>query len=214
MKRILLPLALVLSLTSLHAQEQTLFSGKIDIGGYGGPMVQFTSVDNKLGVFVGGYGALLIDHTIGLGLGGWGLVNDIKAGYDAQDWYKSSTTWPYQDLYYEIGYGGGIIEYVNNSDALLHVTGRVLIGGGAVNYRYSMWNNYGNYRDYERPDIDSDIFFVVEPSVQIEMNITGWMRAQIGAGYRFVNGIDQLVGVTDKDLTGPSGMLTFKFGTF
>ncbi|MFZ1729098.1 MAG: hypothetical protein WBQ23_06980 [Bacteroidota bacterium] len=56
--------------------------------------------------------------------------------------------------------------------------------------------------------------FVVEPAVNVELNVTEWFRISAGASYRFVSGLNELQGIEDKDLSGPSGSLSMKFGAF
>jgi hypothetical protein len=203
-------LLMSLSFTALSQQEETLLGpGHIDFGGFGGPLVQLTGIQGEFGCLVGGYGAFLINHRFAIGAGGYGLVNDIKASSEAHRYYQPS--W---DMYLELGYGGVVLEYIYNPNAVIHGSARVLIGGGAVDYRYDRWDNYGNYHDYDRPDVPTDKFFVVEPTLNVEMNITTWMRVQAGASYRYVSGIDQIHGIKDSDLSGASGVVTFKFGAF
>jgi hypothetical protein len=91
----------------------------------------------------------------------------------------------------------------------LHGYVSVLVGAGSVSYREPMmnWDDNHSSRDY-------DAFFVVEPSVNLELNLTTWMRLGVGAGYRYVSGVNDLRGITNGDLRGASGSLTLKFGAF
>lgn len=210
MKRILVVFALALLTISANAQERTLFGGKVDHGGFGGPAVKFTNVKGEFGVLVGGYGGWLIDHTIMLGGGGFGLVNDIRATPAAEALYDAPYARP---LYLEFGYGGGIIEVILRSDDVLHLYGNVLIGGGSATYRRG-WNDRTFSDGSERHYGDYDGFFVVEPSVNAELNLTTWMRLGAGVSYRYISGIGILEGISNKDLSGASGQLTVKFGAF
>ena len=115
-------LALLLG-APLRAQE-TLLGGDVEFGGYGGPVVQFTSLNKQRGVLVGGGGGVVIGHTLSLGGAGYGLVNNVT-----EDVAPAAT--PYLNL----GYGGVYLRYINSSNALVHFTAGVLIGGGGAGFR-------------------------------------------------------------------------------
>jgi hypothetical protein len=198
MKTLMLFLLIILVALPAFAQEQTLFSGKVEHGGYGGPVVKFSSVNGKLGVLVGGHGGWIINHTLVLGGGGYGLVNNVAA----------NRLGPLNEEYIDFGYGGFEAEWVMNSDKLVHFSVHALIGGGGVQYR-----NQGEDITYHNQN--SDGFFVLEPGATLDLNVTTWMRFSVGASYRFVNGVDSNSDVTsDQDLTGPSAILMVRFGKF
>jgi len=181
-------------------EEETLFQGEITHGGFGGPVVKFTQIRDELGVLVGGRGGWIINHTLSLGGGAYGLANEI-AGPD---------TLPYIKPLLNLGYGGFEIEYLWHSGRLVHSTFSLLIGGGGVGYYEG-----NDQRDYDRDDHweNWDSFFITEPSFQIELNVTAFLRMDVGASYRFVSGVESY-DLTDSDIGGPSLNVTFKFGRF
>ena len=200
--------------TPLSAQEQqSLFGSDVDHGGYGAVSVRFSSIQNTDAVLVGGYGGWLLDHRLMLGIGGYGLVTDVRARPEAQELYSRDG----EPLYLNFGYGGFMIEYTVAPHALVHFTVQALIGGGAVQYRES-WFDDDFYDDnwYDRSDRrgGSDVLYVIEPAANVEVNITPWFRALAGVSYRHVGGIDELRGIDNDDLKGLSGTLTLKFGAF
>lgn len=198
MKTIIVALMAFLIALPAFAQEQTLFSGKIEHGGYGGPVVKFSSVNGKLGVLVGGHGGWIINHTLVIGGGGYGLANDVEA----------NALGPLNEQFVDFGYGGFEVEWVMNSDKLLHYSVHTLIGGGGVQYR-----NEGEDITYHNRSGDG--VFVLEPGATLDLNVTTWMRISVGASYRYVNGVDSnSVVATNKDLTGPSAMVMLRFGKF
>ena len=203
MKRATLFLLIALVVPAF-AQQQTLFDGALESGGYGGPSVKVSTLRSETGVFVGGYGGWLINHQLMLGGGGYGLVTDHGASDEAMQYYGFT-----RRMSLDVSYGGGVIEYIIAPNNLVHGYVSVLVGAGNVSYREQMmnWDDSHNGRDY-------DAFFVVEPSVNLELNITTWMRLGLGAGYRYVSGVSDLRGITDNDLRGVWGGLTLKFGTF
>jgi hypothetical protein len=203
MKHISLLLFISLA-SSAFAQEQTLFDGNLESGGFGGPVVKFTQIQKEFGLMVGGYGGWLINHQFMIGGGGFGIATEHKASAEAMNHYAFPRT-----MYLEMGYGGGMLEYIFMPNSLLHGYFNVLIGAGAVSFRESHydWNEFDDHRG-------SDAFFVVEPSINAELNLTTWMRLGAGVSYRYVTGIDELVGIANSDLSGPSGSITLKFGSF
>lgn len=212
MKRLSAILALSLFMfTSLaSAQEQeTLFSSPVEHGGFGGVVSKLTPIRGEMAYMVGGYGGWLIDHRLMLGLGGYGLVTNVRATTQAEQAYS-----PFgEPLYVEFGYGGLMFEYILAPHKLVHVNAQVLIGAGGVNYREDWYDNMlddNHARRYGR----TEALFVAEPAVNVELNLTEWMRLSAGASYRFVNGVDGLIGLENKDLSGASGQLALKFGAF
>jgi len=179
----------------LLAQEETLIDGEIENGGFGGPVVKFGSINGEAGIFVGGRGGWIINHTFIVGGGGYGLANDVKA----------NVTGPYGQRYLNFGYGGVELEYIAQSDRLIHFSVMTLIGGGAVGWR----------DDSVRSGMDAgnDTFFVVEPAAQVNLNVTKYFRMSAGVSYRYISGVSSSA-ATNADLSGPSAVLTFRFGKF
>lgn len=56
-------------------------------------------------------------------------------------------------------------------------------------------------------------FFVVEPGLEVEINVTRFFKIGVGASYRFVRESD-LTLVSNDDLSGFSGGFSLKFGKF
>lgn len=202
-------LALTLGVSAQEKQE-TLFDSPVEHGGFGGVVTKMTPIRGEMGIMVGAYGGWLINHQLMIGGGGYGLATNIRASADAELAYAPNG----EQLYVEFGYGGLMLEYIIAPHRLVHVNVQALIGGGGVNYREDWRNDFfddeGDHRHYGR----AEALFVAEPSVNVELNITEWMRLSAGAGYRFVTGVDGLRGLENKDLSGASGQLALKFGSF
>ena len=107
-----------------------------------------------------------------------------------------------------LGYGGLELGAILASDALVHATARVLAGGGRVGYRDRDWHSM----DHEM--MDSVGFFVIEPAVDLEINILPFLRLSAGGGYRFVLGMDDRLDLTSQDLSASFFELMVKFGIF
>lgn len=194
MKKIALFLILLVT-ASAFAQETTLINGDIESGGFGGPILKVTNINGENAVMVGGRGGWIINHTFVLGGAGYGLVTDVKAKVGESI-----------HQYIEMGYGGLDIEYIASSNDLLHLSMELLVGGGGIGYKHE-----------DNEDFDSshkkNSFFVLEPSVNANLNITHSFRIAAGVSYRYVSGLKSVVS-TNSDLSGPSANLIFKFGIF
>lgn len=206
MKKLFVILGIMLLSVSVFAQEEeTLLEGKIDHGGFGGPMVKFSTIKNDFALLVGGYGGWLINHTFLIGGGGYGLSTRINASPSAQNKYGEG-----EQLKLMFGYGGGVLEYVNRSNRLIHYSVSTLIGAGGVTYTERNQYNYDDGNEHKGP---TDAVFVLEPAANIELNVASFFRINAGASYRMVSGVN-LEGLKNSDLSGPSMNLALKFGVF
>ncbi len=184
---------------TLFAQEETLLDMEdIEHGGWGGLVVKFSSVNDQFALLVGGRGGWIINHAFMIGFGGYGLVNDIL----------SHVIGPFGERFVDFGYGGLDLEYVFNSDRLIHLSLHALIGGGAVSIRGSSMNSWDSGSHHSQDGV-----FVVEPGMNLDLNIIKWFRLSAGASYRYVRGSSSGVS-SNKELSGPSAQMTFRFGEF
>lgn len=201
---------------SLFSQEnndemKTLFgNGKVKFGGYGAVETKFSPLNDQFGLFVGGRGGVIINHSFILGLGGYGLTTSHKVdGYKIKDPYYTDST-----AYLRMGYGGLHLGYIIEPNEVLHITTGALVGGGWAGYTRSMSNkNHNDGWGDNNWAYESTGFFIVEPSVGAEINITSFFRLELNASYRFVSLVD-LPNTKNADISGFSGNLAFKFGKF
>lgn len=186
---------LVLSALPVFAQEQTLINGDIESGGFGGPAVKITSINGENTVLVGGRGGWIINHTFVLGGAGYGLVTNVNAN-------KTDTI----HKFIEMGYGGLDLEYIASSDNLIHLSLGLLIGGGCIGYKDENDDEFNYHRSMTG-------FFILEPGVNANLNVTHFFRIACGVSYRYVSGSQSSLS-TNSGLSGPSAVLTLKFGKF
>jgi hypothetical protein len=192
-------IALVLTLSvpalagSALAQDETLIGGDIESGGYGALVVRYGEVKGTDGVFVGGQGGWIINHSLVLGAGGYGLANDIGVG-------------DCDCLALGVGYGGLLVEYIIAPRKLVHLSVQAIIGGGGVTY-------YDRRFECDYSVYDGDAFFVLEPAASLMLNLHRFVRVGIGGAYRYVDGV-RYDDLTDSDLSGFSAQFTAKFGSF
>jgi len=195
MKKLLLILFVVLFAYPLLAQEETVFSGKIESGGYGGPLMQTGQILDNTGFFLGGQGGWIINHRFVLGGKGYALINDIDI--DGAD-----------NLILDFGCGGFMFEYIISSDKLVHYSIQSMIGFGGVRYDVKDAS-----QDHDDLDYSEDGFFVLEPGGNIIVNLSKGLRLGAGASYRYVNGVDY-GNLSNSDLSGASLHLFLKIGEF
>ncbi len=88
-------------------------------------------------------------------------------------------------------------------------------GGWIMNHTFIIGGcglTYKELNDWMSPQV-SDNFWIAEPAVNIELNISSFFRISAGVGYRLVFDVN-LGDVTNSDIVGAEGILTFKFGKF
>jgi hypothetical protein len=194
---------------SSTTQVETLLSGKIESGGYGGPLIKVGQIMDETGFFVGGQGGWIINHQFVLGGKGSVLVNPAEIE-------------GLQNIHVGFACGGVLIKYISNSDKLVHVTFEGMIGLGGV------YNDVTDYsKDHDPIDYTGDAGFVLEPGINLELNVANHFRISTGVAYLFVSGIEydpgapyqDVIGtdysqVSDSDLRGISVQLTLEFGVF
>lgn len=197
MKKIVVVAAILLSACGVYAYDmtETLVNSNANNGLYAAPVARFTQLDGKWGLMFGGRGGWLIDHTLGIGGAGYGLVqNNIKS--DVLDSTGNKAV-------YGLGYGGLEMEYFIESDALMHASITTLLGAG----------NTGLYEKNSGKSIETSTFYFIEPGINFELNVTKNFRVDLAYSHRFVSGID-MVNLTNEKVNGPSISMFFKFGVF
>jgi opacity protein-like surface antigen len=208
---------LALALTAAEAQEefgvkekhernpgqvQTLFDSHSGNGGYGAFSIGYTKIANRDAIIMGGRGEWVVGHGFGLGLGGYGFVNDPLYN-------------PVDQLNYSLagGYGGLMMEPIIMGWFPVHVTFPILIGaGGVANTSYSSdW--YDPYEYWDGYLEDATAFFVAEAGVELEFNLVRFFRFALFGTYRYTT--DIVMTNTEPDaLRGWNFGMTFKFGSF
>ena len=197
-------------------EYKTLFGGDhISHGGYGGLTINYTQIDGNDAFLVGARGAWIINHGIGIGLGGHGFVNNITFNNNTDD---PSTS---QEYALAGGYGGLLLEPIIGAKHPVHISIPILIGVGGVTIVYEgTWGSgYHNY-DKEYYSGSSQAFFVVEPGLELELSLLKFFRIGLGAYYRYTSDVSLLLynyywpKEINPDLKGFSFGVSLKFGKF
>jgi len=182
-------------------EMQTLLGHNQPGGGYGAFSVGYSVIDHRQAVLFGGKFAWIASHSIGFGFGGTGFINEFH--------YEPLLN---KQVALTGGYGGLYIEPILMPSYPVHLSFPVLFGAGGISYVSKGISENNNLIE------DSEAFLIVEPGVEIELNLTRHFRFTIGATYRFPTSFD--VGTTRTpivnagSLKGISYLATFKFGRF
>jgi hypothetical protein len=183
-------------------EMKTLLGHNNAVGGYGAITMQYSQLDDRDAFIFGVRGAVIMGHMVGIGLAGNGFFNDRH--YDA----ITGT-----NIHLAGGYGGFFFEPIIFPNYPVHVSFPFTIGGGGVGVTSTDDNNW-NYHFHSEA---SDAFMVIEPGMEIELNITHFFRFCIGASYRYTTDVH----IDNPDYNVPVGVMrgfkggvTFKFGRF
>ena len=183
---------------------KTLLGDGAKVRGFGSVDIRMTEMMDDLGVLVGAHGGIILNNHFVIGLGGYGLTSNFQEEGGEN----------FDDLYLYGGYGGLILGGIFSPKEVVHIYTPVLIGAGGMEVTD---RNYLN--NFHRPQppfgtyTETSAFFVVEPGLEVEINVTRFFKIGVGASYRFIRESD-LITVTDKDLSGFSGGMSLKFGKF
>jgi hypothetical protein len=175
--------------------EETLGNSVRSSGGYGAPTVAVTSVNGEAAIVAGGQGGWILNRQFVIGGAGRGLVT------------LPDTDFRGQSAQIQLGYGGLLLEYIGAPAQLVHYGAGVVLGGGIAQIVDLPFDPQFD------GDLDQSAVFVAEPGGRLELNVTTYFRLGLAGGYRLVQGSD-LRGVSNTDLSGPFGRLSFRFGQF
>lgn len=176
-------------------------------GGYAGFEYGYTPIAGRGALLTGFHAAWVIDHAIELGIN-----------------TKAFVTNPLPDLLldnrnyiYTGGYGGLHIAATLFGHKPINISFPILLGGGAISYIQT--GNSSFYDDFY-PE-SNYAFFVIEPGVDLQLNITRCFRISAGISYRHTSDIYLLYSYTSAEpiaspsiLRGLNASIKFKLGKF
>lgn len=186
-------------------EDQTLIKRGTPIGFYIGSIFKGSEMNGQNTMWVGGQVGLIADHQLGFGAAGYGLVTDVESNQLNPDG---------QAFRYRMGYGGLMLEPMILSKYLVHITTPILIGMGNVTEESPTYYDSSPLPGaIQTNGRESSSFFVVEPGVNLELNVARGIRFNFGAGYRYVSYSD-LTYTSDEDLSALNFNFTLKLGWF
>ena len=186
---------------------QTLFgTEKFTFGGYGGPQVAYSSFDGRDIWLVGGKGGVIINHCFVIGGAGYGITNPLR--YENLEFEGDI----YSKAYINGGYGGFLMEGIFWPKKLVHVSVPVLIGAGGLMFTDQLYPE-GNDQNMDDHIITYSSFFVLEPGLEVELNVVKFMRLTAGVSYRYAPNVD-LPSVSSNAFNSLKASVSLKFGHF
>jgi len=182
--------------TLLPAQHEALFDDVSSLGAFGGPILEFSSINGQLVADVGGGGALILDEFF---IGGYGMGTDYpEVSFETE--IDGELTQIDADI--DFGHGGLWFGYVRDIEQKMHLYSSLKVGWGRADLEHDI------------ADLPSDRLFVLTPEIGIELNMTKFFRIGLTGGYRIVNGVSRLPGLDNQDFSSPTVGITFRFGGF
>ncbi len=170
-------------------------------GGYGSFSTGYTVIDDKHAVLFGGRFSWLPSRSMGVGIGATGFINEFH--------YEPSLD---MEVFLTGGYGGIYIEPIVCPRWPVHLSFPVLFGAGGISFVSRDGELYDNFIE------DSKAFLIIEPSAELELNLTKFFRLAFGATYRFPTqfdvGLPGSYTIDVESLKTISYTVTLKFGKF
>ncbi len=169
------------------------------------PEAKFSFLYGTGEVYGGLKGAILFDHHYSFGLSFGSFMTEAVT--DAPGTSGDTT-----GLNTVMMYGGFYFDYVTTLNSPVQISFPTLIGGGGILLLEKLEPNPVSGIIDEKL-VEGGVYFVVEPAINLEINLTRVIRIGIGGGYRFVINSD-LERFSDKDLSAPSFNFNIKFGLY
>lgn len=182
------------------------------IKAYFGPLIAFSNVENSFSIDLGATGGIFIKKKFYMGFYGQKLINGPPRNDLASIGYPTFT-----DGKIDMIHAGGILGYIHKPAEVIHWGASGSAGLGIL-YLYA--------QDPVNQSVEKlydDRIYIAIPKLFIEMNMTGWLKVNVSAGYRVVgkvNGVyTNLAGETTptfnkSDYTKPEFSMTILFGTY
>jgi hypothetical protein len=184
-----------------NQEFKTLLGHDNHNGFYGAFTVGYSEIEERQAVIFGGRFEWIAGHSIGIGFGGTGFINENH--------FEPALN---SDVFVTGGYGGLYVEPILMPNYPVHLSFPILLGGGGISYVTEDMNFDHNMIE------DSEAFLIAEPAAELELNLTRNFRLAIGTSYRFTTpfnvGLAGSPTVSSKALQGFTYMMTFKFGRF
>ena len=184
---------------------KSLLGKENDLNGFGALDLKVGDFVGERALLMGAYGGFIINRKYLFGVAGYGLLTNVE--FDGNVPGDSEI----KPLNLHGGYGGMLIGLTIAPRELIHISMPIVLGAGSV--EVSDKDFFVNNPADSEFTVENSAFFIVEPGLELEFNITKYFRVGAGATYRHIAGTE-LVNISDEDLRGFSGMLSFRFGRF
>ena len=172
---------------------KTLFRPGITVSELWAPEVKINSIQGETGTLVGFQGGALFNKSFMLGISGGVNLSHPRVNY---------------------GYFGAIGQYIYKPSNLMHYSLQVVLASGSTkdyeNPKSGLFDNFWNISGAE--------FYMFEPGVNVEINLSKSLTFYAGLSYRYVWGLNEnnenvsRTHVTNRDLSGLNLSVGLKFG--
>lgn len=163
---------------------------------------KMSDVRDDIGIFAGGKMGFSFNNKFSLGIAAYGLIYNSDFTVLAPDMWSDLTQ---QLASIKFIYGGLLLEYTFFSNKIVHFNIPVVIGVGKASLKGE------DHIFLER--IEKSSAFVIEPGLELEVNLLKFLKVDLGASYRNVSNTS-LQYIDEEDLVGLSYNLTFRFDFF
>ena len=186
MRSVIMLICLLLTTLFASAQTDTAAGGRksrIWLSGFGGVTAETSSIKSSISESLGAGGALTINNFFFLGGYAVGLTTNHYVD-DLQD-----TLYRGKQLRLNFSHAGIWTGFIIMPRKRVHIGISSRFGWGHI-YLAEKYNNSFIYNYNSGLDYTNDKIFVISPQVELEVNITSWLKFNMGVGYRIVTGID------------------------
>ena len=177
----------------------TLFKANT-YGGFGSLYLQYSPINEKDGVFIGGRAGWIIGHSLSIGFGGCGYFNSSSS--DTNDIRNSLAG----------GHGGMYLEPILFPRFPVHLSIPIFLGAGGISYLE--YDNDKTFSEDPGEVIESDGYFIAEPGLELEFNLLKHFRMTLGAYYTYTSKIELKRLGNENPLDALKYGISFKFGSF
>lgn len=188
-----------------NEEVKSLLSKNNDLNAFGALDIKVSDLMTERSLLVGAYGGFIINRRYLFGVAGYGLVTNVEF-----EGLVPGQTTPKQ-LNLQGGYGGIMIGGTIAPRELIHISIPIVLGAGSLEVVDKDF--FANNPADSEFTVENSVFFVAEPGIEIEFNITKYFRLGAGMTYRYISGTE-LENVKDEDISGTTAMISFRFGRF
>lgn len=204
---LLLAFITIVSINTGFAQEdedeiKSIFNSGTELKGFGAIEFKLSPIADQNAFLVGGSGGVTVNKYLTFGIAGYGIGSKVTV--------ENQINPGGNDLRLYGGYGGLLLGFNIFPRQVIHVSFPVVLGAGSVELEDPSF--FSNSSDPEFT-VERSSFFVAEPQVFMEINVTRFFRFDIGAGYRFVEGLST-ESLSNEDMTNWTAVVALKFGSF
>lgn len=165
---------------------------------YISPNVGYTAINERDAILIGGDIVYHPNRTFGFGLSGKGFISRGELDTELNDTFR-----------YTGGYGGVLLEATLFPNNVFHLTTSVMFGAGEIVY-----GKLDPVASTITVIEDQRTLFVLEPSLNFEINVFKYMRMGFGLSYRDTSSADLKYQTSENVIMGARDFEGFNFNAF